>query len=691
MSRDPRYDILFEPIRIGPVTAPNRFYQAPHCNGMGRLFPDSMIAMRGMKAEGGWGIVATEQCDFHPTGDVQPFTETRLWGDMDVPYLAGMVNAVHKHGSLAAVELVHNGQDTGNIYSREVPIGPVHRPVTWLNHPVQARAMDLSDIRAYRRWHRNAALRARKAGFDIVVVYAGHDGTMPSHFLSRRHNQRSDEYGGSLENRLRLYRELLQDTLEAVGDTMGVVARFAVDEMMGPNGLEWQNEGRDAIEMMAEMPDMWDVNVSDWENDSMTSRFAPEGYQEDYIAFVKQVSSKPVAAVGRYTSPDTMVSAIKRGLVDMICAARPSIADPFLPNKIRDGHADDIRECIGCNICAAWNNISAPIRCTQNPTMGEEWRKDWHPEQIAPKSTESHVLVVGAGPAGLEAAHQLGKRGYRVTLAEAGSQAGGRVSRESALPNLNAWSRVRDYRLGQIAPMANVDLYLNSELSPKDVLEFGADHVAIATGSTWRRDGIGRHVRAPIPGSEFPYALSPDDIMDGKRPEGASVVVFDDDHFYMGSMMADLLVGEGYQVTLATPGLCVSSWTEHTLEQQHIEKRLVSLGVEILPRHSVVELGGGVVEMVNLVTGESVKRPGVLVPVTMRLPNDALYDALMDGPDRLKTAGIKSVRRIGDCYGPATIAAAVYEGHRYARELDTEIDPDGVPFKTVKYDLELGG
>jgi dimethylamine/trimethylamine dehydrogenase len=691
MPRDPRYDILFESIQIGPVIAPNRFYQAPHCNGMGRMFPDSMIAMRGMKAEGGWGIVATEQCDFHPTGDVQPFTETRLWGDMDVPYLSGMVNAVHKHGSLAAVELVHNGHDTGNIYSREVPIGPMHRPVTWRDHPVQARAMDLSDIRAYRRWHRNAALRARKAGFDIVVVYAGHDGTMPSHFLSRRHNQRSDEYGGSLENRLRLYRELLEDTLDAVGDTMGVVARFAVDEMMGPDGLEWENEGRDAIEMMAEMPDMWDVNVADWTNDSMTSRFAPEGYQEDYIAFVKQVSSKPVAAVGRYTSPDTMVSAIRRGLVDMICAARPSIADPFLPNKINEGRVDAIRECIGCNICAAWNNLSAPIRCTQNPTMGEEWRKGWHPEQIGPKASDNHVLVVGAGPAGLEAAHQLGKRGYRATLAEACPEAGGRVSRESALPNLNAWARVRDYRLGQLAPMVNVDLYLNSEMSVEEVLEFGAGHVALATGATWRRDCIGRHVRKPIPGSVYPHALSPDDIMDGYRPNKGPIVVFDDDHYYMGSMMADLLAGEGYQVTLVTPGLCVSSWTEHTLEQNHIEKRLIGLGVEILPRHSIVALGGATVELVNLVSGESVKRPGALVSVTMRLPNDALYYALMNDPGKLITAGIKSVRRIGDCYGPATIAAAVYEGHRYARELDTDIDPDGVPFKTVKYDLELGG
>ncbi|MCB1666656.1 MAG: NADH:flavin oxidoreductase, partial [Pseudomonadales bacterium] len=214
---------------------------------------------------------------------------------------------VHRHGSLAGIELVHNGQTTPNLYSREVPIGPMHRPMNWSMAPIQARAMDKEDIRAYRRAHREAALRARRIGFDIVVVYSGHDGTMPTHFLARRHNQRTDEYGGSLENRLRLFRELLEETREAVGDTTAVVVRFAVDELMGPDGLEWQSEGREAVEMLAELPDMWDVNVSDWSNDSKTSRFAPEGYQEEYVSFVKQVTTKPVATVGRYTSPDAMV------------------------------------------------------------------------------------------------------------------------------------------------------------------------------------------------------------------------------------------------------------------------------------------------------------------------------------------------------------------------------------------------
>ncbi|MEM9912295.1 MAG: NAD(P)-binding protein [Pseudomonadota bacterium] len=687
--RDPRYDILFEPLQIGPLVAKNRFYQVPHCNGMGRMFQDSMIAMRGVKAEGGWGIIATEQCEFHPTSDVTGYTEARIWSEDDISYLGGMCEAIHEHEALAAVELTHNGYQVANLYSREVPIAPMHVPVAANHCPVQARAMDLEDIRSYRRWHRQAALRAQRAGFDIIVVYAGHDLAMPQHFLSRRHNQRSDEYGGSLENRIRLFREVLEDTKEAVGDTMAVITRFAVDEMMGEDGLEWHSEGREAIEMLAELPDMWDVNISDWSYDSQTSRFSGEGFQEDYISFVKQVTTKPVAAVGRYTSPDAMVSAIKRGVVDLIGAARPSIADPFLPKKIEEGRPEDIRECIGCNICAAWNNLSAPSRCTQNPSFGEEWRKGWHPEKIAPRASNAHVLIVGAGPAGLEAAHALGKRGYRVTLAEAQPQPGGRVTREAALPGLNAWARVRDYRLGQIAPMAHVDMYLESELTAQHVLELDADHVAIATGSTWRRDGVGRALSRPLEGAEPNRSFSPDDIMDGKRPPRGPVVIFDDDHYYMGSMMAELLAGEGYQVTLVTPDPIVASWTNFTLEQGHIERRLLDLDVEILTRHSVLRLAEDQVELLNEMTGASLNRLGALVPVTMRLPKEDLYRKLMAMPDDLKASGIGSVHRIGDCFGPATIAAAVYEGHRYAQEFDTQVDHDGVNFKTVKYRLEL--
>jgi dimethylamine/trimethylamine dehydrogenase len=370
--RDPHFDILFETVKIGPVTAKNRFYQAPHCNGMGRTFPSSMAAMRGVKAEGGWAVISTEQIDIHPSFDGTPLTEGRLWSDQDIPYLARMCDAVHEHGSLALIEPVHSGKWASNLYSRDVPIFPTHMPNP-SGVPVQARAMDKADIKAYRRWHLDAVKRAKTAGFDIICCYAGHNLSLAGMFMLNRYNYRTDEYGGSLENRVRLFREIIEETKDAVGDTMGVSVRFAVDELRGAEGLEHDKEGREIVEILAELPDLWDVNVAEWHNDSMTSRFSEEGYQEPFIEFVKTVTTKPVVAVGRYTSADRMASIVKKGMVDMIGAARPSIADPFLPKKIEEGRIEDIRECIGCNICVAWDMMKAPMRCTQNPTKGEEW------------------------------------------------------------------------------------------------------------------------------------------------------------------------------------------------------------------------------------------------------------------------------------------------------------------------------
>lgn len=310
--------------------------------------------------------------------------------------------------------------------------------------------------------------------------------------------------------------------------------------------------------------------------------------------------------------------------------------------------------------------------------MGEEWRKRWHPEKIAPKESDSTILIVGAGPAGLEAALALGKRGYQVTLAEARNEAGGRVTRESRLPKLNEWARVRDYRLGQIQRMPNVEIYLESEMNAEQILEFGADKVALATGALWRNDGVGRSIRFPVPGCK---ALTPDDIMDGKRPAttGSAVTIYDDDHYYMASVIAELLASEGYRVTLATQGMCVASWTEYTLEQRHIENRLLNAGIQILARHQLTEVGEGWLQLTNTLTSEVSNHEGSVVSVTARLPRDELFEVLK---------GKIPVRRIGDCFGPSIIAAAVYEGHRYAREFDTDIDPDAVPFNRTRHKLQ---
>ncbi|MFK7939263.1 MAG: trimethylamine dehydrogenase [Roseovarius sp.] len=403
MSRDPRYDVLFEPVKIGPVTARNRFYQVPHCNGMGRVYPSSMAAMRRTKAEGGWAVICTEEVEIHPSGDHSPWSGGRLWDDRDVPIHARMCDGIHEFDSLAGIELNHAGVMAAGRYSRIAPLAPSHIPIPTYD-PIQARAMDKQDIADLRRWHRDAAIRARSAGYDLVYVYIGHQLSTMSHFLSPYRNRRSDEYGGSLENRARLFREILAETKEAVGDTMAVAVRFAVDELMGETGFTSDAEGRELIEMCAEDPDLWDVNISGWEHDSATSRFKEAGYQNEYVSFVKQVTTKPVVGVGRYTSPDAMVSMVKGGHLDFIGAARPSIADPFLPKKIEEGRIEEIRECIGCNICVSGDQSFTPMRCTQNPTMAEEWRRGWHPDRMNPKTSDDTVLIIGAGPSGLEAA-----------------------------------------------------------------------------------------------------------------------------------------------------------------------------------------------------------------------------------------------------------------------------------------------
>jgi dimethylamine/trimethylamine dehydrogenase len=672
VPRDARYDILFEPVKIGPVTAKNRFFQVPHCNGMGHARPQSHAAMRGVKAEGGWAVVSTEEVEIHPSTDVAPYIEGRLWDDRDIPALELLTGSIHRHGALAAIELVHAGMKANNLYSREVSIAPSHitNPATYV--PAQARAMRKSDIRDFRRWHRNAALRARRAGFDVVYVYAAHNLSLPMHFLQSRYNHRTDEYGGSLVNRTRLLRELIEDTKEAVGDDCAVAVRFAVDELLGAEGIERDCEGREIVEMLAELPDLWDVNVSDWANDSKTSRFAQEGYQEEFVRFVKTVTTKPVVGVGRFTSPDTMVSQVRRGVLDFIGAARPSIADPFLPRKIESGDVDDIRECIGCNICVSGDYSMSPIRCTQNPTMGEEWRRGWHPETVPPRSGDDTFLIIGAGPTGLECARTLGRRGYSVHIAEARAQLGGRVARESALPGLASWIRVRDYRVNQLLKMQNVEILRGSRVNVEEIIEFGATRVVLATGARWRRDGVGRANTAPIRGFEVgaDKVLTPDDVVDGVSA-GDPLIVFDDDHYYLGSVLAEKLCAAGHDVTIVTPAECVAAWTINTLEQHAIQKRLMNLGAKIVLSHNIVEFAR---DHIVIECGYTARRSALpasyILSVTSRLPNDDLYESLLNMPVAVAAAGIVSVEAIGDCLAPGTIAAAVYAGHRYAREFD---------------------
>ncbi len=659
MQRNPRYDILFEPVKIGPVTAPNRFYQTPHATGMGYLKPESSAALRGVKAAGGWGVVCTEYCSIHPSSDDSPFGFLTLWDEEDVRGVAMIAEAIHAHGSLAGIELWHGGSHSGNRMTREPLLAPSASTGQY-NPPAPSRAMDKADIRSFRTWQRDAALRAKRAGFDIVYVYAGHD-YLPFQFLSARSNTRVDEYGGSLTNRVRLIREMLEDTKEAVGDTCAVAIRLAVDELHGPRGITSGGEGRDVVAMLAELPDLWDVNVAgSLGNDSKSARFSAEGFQESHAAFVKGLTSKPVVSVGRFTSPDTMVSQIKRGIQDFIGAARPSIADPFLPAKISEGREDEIRECIGCNICRSANNEAVHLRCTQNPTMGEEWRQGWHPEIITTRHAPEKILVVGAGPAGLEAALALARRGYDVMLAEGKSELGGRLLRESSLPGLGTWIRVRDYRQHMISKLPNAEIYRGNMLTAEDIAGLDVKHLVLATGSHWRRDGRGAVNQNAV---EIDIALTPDDVFAGAVISGP-VVIYDDEHYFMGGALAEKLKLAGHDVRLVTAMPVVSSWTTYTDEQFFVQKRLMELGVDLTLSHVIAGRAQDSVSFACAYTGEKLTFPcQTLIMATGRIPDDVLYQELAQRDD----PGLETLARIGDCLAPGLIADAVYGGHRFAR------------------------
>jgi dimethylamine/trimethylamine dehydrogenase len=657
------------------VTAPNRFYAVPHASGMTNSMPRMRAGFRGTKAEGGWGVVCSGYVSIHPSADDSPLPYATLWDTNDIRSHAMMTDAVHRHGSLAGIELWHGGGSVSNKTSRTPPLSP--SGLSWMATHVgfmgnqRSRAMDRTDIRNVLHWQAEAARKAKSAGFDIVYVYAGM-GYLPYEFLLPEWNLRTDAYGGSAANRVRFVRELLEVTKDAVGNSCGVALRISLEELRARPSESAQSEAHEVVALLADVPDLWDVKMDSSPTDCAPSRFTPEASHEPVIDFVKRLSKKPVVGVGRFTSPDTMVSQIKRGILDLIGGARPSIADPFLPRKINEGREQDIRECIGCNICISSWHDSVPVRCTQNPTIGEEWRRGWHPERFEAAGSEANVLIVGGGPAGLECALTLARRGYQVSLAEAEEEFGGRLRFEAALPGLATWGRVLQWRLDQLQRLTNVTLYAGNRLSVEDILGLEHERIVVATGARWTRK-LYSTLELPAGDLEAPNVFTPDDVALGTPIKGP-IVVFDFDNYYMGGALAEKLARGGNEVSYVTPAGHASAWTIMTNEQPQVHRALAQAGVTLHTLSLIKGLKEGAAVTANLFTGEErVLRCESLIIVGARLARNELYDALLARADDWAAAGIVSVERIGDALAPGALVHAIHSAHRYARELDRDL------------------
>jgi dimethylamine/trimethylamine dehydrogenase len=692
MPRDPRHDVLFEPVQIGPKTLRNRFYAVPHCTGFGSEKPASQARFRATKAEGGWAAVCTEEALVSVNSDFWPVFSTRIWDDGDLQNLAVMCDEAHAHESLAGIELAHGGAHARARDARVPAVAPSQLASDY-DPFVTPKAMERIDIDRVREDWVAAARRSRDAGFDIVYVYGGHS-YLPLQFLSPFYNRRTDEYGGSLENRARFWLETLEVVREAIGDDCAIAVRFCI-EALGPAGVELE-EGLAFVALADHLVDLWDVNVgsiTDWSKDSGTSRYFREGYQLEWTGRVREVTAKPIVGVGRLTNPDRMAEIVSSGAWDLIGAARPSIADPFLPKKIEEGRYGEIRECIGCNICAAGAEYGNQIRCTQNATAGEEYRRGWSPERFEPAgNADRDVLVVGAGPAGMECAIVLGKRGMRrVHLVEAEPEIGGIMRWIPQLPGLGEWGRVLNWRAVQLQKLGNVEVITGTRLDALGVREYGAEIVVVATGARWAGDGVNFSTHEPIPGADpsLPHVLTPEQVMlEGKAPPGRRVVVFDADGYFMAPGLAEKLVADGFEVELVTCHDLISPLSDETLEGPLLRQHLHDTGIAM--RTGVLLTGiqaGGLTARDHL--GEPLElEADAVVLVTQRLSNETLFLELAGDEESLGAEGIEALYRIGDCVAPRLIAEAVFEGHRLAREIDTDDPSVPLPFLRERLVLE---
>lgn len=667
--RQARHDILFEPIQVGPKVFRNRFYSVPHAlYRVGRR--NSEVGFRRTKAEGGWAAVCGGMISLRP--DNWDGNWPRFWDEVDRGTLGRVAREVQAQGALAGIELCHPGARTngGRFYPT---IGP-----SQVGDPLQPhlvpKEMDDGDIGRLQDDWGACVTGACDIGYDIVYAYGGNC-FLPAQFLSPYFNRRRDGYGGSFERRARFWLELLELYRERIAGRAVLAVRLAVDGLTN-YGVS-QDETLKFINLADDLVDLWDVKTGyNWPPDSAPSRLQPEGYQLEWTSKVRAFTSKPIVGVGRFTSPDLMADVVRSGALDFIGGARPGIADPFLPKKIEAGQYDDIRECMGTNFCIAKETLSVGLSCIQNPTLGEEYRRGWHPERFVPTRTPNlDVLVVGAGPAGLECARVLGQRRFRrVHLVEAREELGGHLAWLTRLPGLGEWARLVNYRVVQLRKLRNVDVVMNLKLGASEILDYGADLVVFATGSRWIAPGSAEPVEHLLPRGLDPdriTVLSPEDIMlAGRKPDGDRVFVWDADGSTVGASLAEKLANDGHSVTIGTSFERVAPMLDPTFEGPGERRRLHAAGVQMRAGLTLDRIEGGVVDVVDEFGRAEAIQADSIVLVIRRVSEDKVYREVTAGQVALADSGIKDIFQIGDCTAPRELGYVVADAYRLAAEID---------------------
>jgi 2,4-dienoyl-CoA reductase-like NADH-dependent reductase (Old Yellow Enzyme family)/thioredoxin reductase len=633
----PAFAKLSEPISIGPMTVKNRLVVP--AMGTGFATPDGLVTQQLLdyyeaRAKGGAGmvIVETTSVDF-PRG-IHASNRMVIDNDATLPGLAALAAVIQKHGARAIMQLNHAGRLGKSKVSGIQPVAPSPIPAPGGQMP---RELSIDEIARIVALFAQAARRARKAGFDGVELHAAH-GYLLATFSSPCSNRRTDRYGGSVENRARMLVEVLTAIRQSVGDEYPLWCRINAREYGAPDGLTLE-DGRSIARRVNGLVSAISVSARGYGLDSLVNYPDEPGAMLPLAAEIRKVVSVPVIAVGRMT-PEVAERAIAAGHADLIAQGRQSIADPETPNKIFSGRLDDIRPCIACFYCAdAGAQKDSHIGCQVNAALGREREYEIRPARAGRK-----IVVVGAGPAGLEASRVLAQRGHKVTLLEKEAILGGQLALAAIPPHKERLKPLLTYFETQLKKL-DVDIRLNTEASRELIGALGADAVIVAAGSS--------PAIPPIAGIGGDNVVSAVDVLAGKARVGNAVVVIGGGS--TGCETAEFLHERGCATTVIEmlPGLALETGNN---ERTRMLNRITALPIAFLTGTQCLEIRADGVSVRAKDGAERFVGADTVVLACGVRPNNALFQEIHD-------AGIEA-HMAGDCWHPDVIARAVSDGAR---------------------------
>ena len=652
------YPHLFSPIRIGPVEVANRVAVSAHHNNfdINGLWSERTVKYLQARAAGGAGLIIAGAIRVHPRNP-----ESICWPRSDWAFAPGQPDmfragtaAVKAHGTAIFAQLAHGGRqywDSGEDMEPLLAPSAIACPAI-AETPKEMEPEDLAEVAES---FAEAAAICAEAGFDGIEVHAAY-GYLLSSFITPTTNRRDDGYGGDLSARMRYPLEVVARVREVVGPDMAVGVRMVADERL-EGGLAAADAPLVAAAFEASgLVDYLSVVSGTYASEGVLDPplYVAPGCDVHLAAAVRQAVQVPVLVAGRVKDPAMAESIVAEGQADLVAMTRATICDPDMPRKARAGRIEEIRWCIGCNQRCIGNLAHhLPITCIQNPVSGREFDPFW--ARLQPAPAPKAVMVIGAGPAGCEAARVLAERGHRVTLLDRAEEIGGQIRIIERGSGRGEWRDVHRYYSNRLDALG-VDLRLGTAVSAADVQAQHPDAVVVATGSVARTQPF-EH----LPGLDgVDASVDVRSVLSSDAELGQRVVVYAGDNYMQGLTAADTLLDRGHRVDLVVPAASPGAKAEAQTVQT-VLSRIVSKGVASMHTMSALtRFSQGRVDGVDMLTGASFTLEcDTLVSCFGGVADDSLYH-------RLK-GGVGELHRIGDCVAPRTTDAAIFEGGRIGR------------------------